>query len=56
MLISLLIAAVLAALLLWALSQLPLDATVVRIIRVVVIVVLVLYAISALTGRTFLPL
>lgn len=42
---------VIAALILWAITQLPLDATIVRLIRVVVIVSAVLYVIYALLGH-----
>lgn len=56
MLISLLIALVVAGLILWAVGQFPLDPTIARIIRVVVIVVVVLYCITALTGHRVLPL
>ena len=51
MLINLLIVLVLAGLTLWALAQVPLDATIARLIRVVVIVAVVLYCLSALLGR-----
>jgi hypothetical protein len=55
MLISILIALVIAGVVLWALGQFPMDPTLARIIRVVVIVVVVLYCLGALTGRHFLP-
>jgi ABC-type multidrug transport system permease subunit len=55
MLISILIALVIAGVILWALGQFPIDPTLARIIRVVVIVVVVLYCLGALTGRHFLP-
>ncbi len=42
-LISILVVLVIAGLLLWAVSQFPLDATIVRIIRVVVVVFVVLW-------------
>lgn len=42
-LISILVVLVLAGLVLWAISQFPLDATIVRIIRVVVVVAAVLW-------------
>jgi heme A synthase len=55
MLISILIALVIAGVILWALGQFPIDPTLARIIRVVVIVVVVLYCLGALTGRSFVP-
>ena len=55
MLVSILIALILAGLVLWAIGQLPLDATIQRIIRVVVIVAVVLYIVGAFTGRALLP-
>ncbi len=54
MLISLLVALVVAGLILWAIGQLPLDATIAQIIRVVVIVLVVLYVLSVFTGRHLL--
>ncbi len=54
MLISLLVALVVAGLILWAIAQLPLDATIAQIIRVVVIVLVVLYVLSVFTGRHLL--
>lgn len=56
MLISVIIALVIAGLVLWALGQFPLDPTIARIIRVVVIVAVVLYVLGAFTGHTFFPL
>jgi cytochrome b subunit of formate dehydrogenase len=56
MLISLVIALVVAGLILWAIEQFPLDPTIVRIIRVVVIVAVVLYCLTAFTGHRILPL
>ncbi len=50
-LISLVIALCVVALLLWALTQLPLDAQIVKIIRVVVIVVACLWVLAAFTGH-----
>ena len=47
-LIGLVIVLVILALLLWAIQQLPLDATIVKLIRVVVVCVAVLYVLSAL--------
>lgn len=55
MLLSVIVALVIAGLVLWAVSQFPLDATIARIIRVVVIVAAVLYVLGALTGRHYLP-
>jgi hypothetical protein len=56
MLISILVALVIAGLILWAVGQLPLDATIQRIIKVVVVVVAVLFVLGALTGKAILPL
>lgn len=56
MIISIIIALVLAGFCLWALGLLPLDATVVKIARVVVIGILLVYLLGALTGRALLPL
>ncbi len=42
-LISIIVVLILAGLILWAVSQFPLDATIVRIIRVVVVVAAVLW-------------
>jgi hypothetical protein len=50
MLISLLVPLVLAGLILWAITQFPLDATIVRIIRVVVIVAVVLWLLGVFFG------
>ena len=47
MLISLLVVLVLLGLLLWALEQFPLDATIKTIIKVVAVVFAVLYCLSA---------
>jgi hypothetical protein len=47
-LISILVVLVIAGLVLWAVSQFPLDATIVRIIRVVVVVFVVLWLLQAL--------
>jgi hypothetical protein len=49
-LIPIIVTLAVAGLALWAITQLPLDATIVRLIRVVVIVVAVLYLIDALFG------
>lgn len=49
-LIPIIVALVIAGLILWAVTQLPLDATIVRLIRVVVVVVAVLYVLSLLFG------
>jgi hypothetical protein len=46
-LIELLVVLLIAGLVLWAVSQFPLDPTIVRLIRVVVIVVVVIYLIYA---------
>jgi hypothetical protein len=43
MLVSIIVALVLANLILWAVSQFPLDATIVKLIRVVVVVACVLF-------------
>jgi predicted membrane protein len=50
MLLSILIALVLAGLILWAVTQFPLDPTVVKLIRVVVVVACVLYILGAFLG------
>jgi hypothetical protein len=42
-LIQILIVLVIAGLVLWAIQQFPLDATIVRLVRVVVIVAVVIY-------------
>jgi type IV secretory pathway TrbL component len=56
MLVSIIIALVLAGLALWALGQFPLDATIARLIRVVIVVAVVLYILAAVTGHRILPL
>lgn len=48
--LHLILALVIAALILWAITQFPLDATLVKLIRVVVIVVCVLYIIVFFFG------
>ena len=45
--ISIIVAIALVGLFLWAIGQLPLDATIAKILRVVVIVALVLWLLSA---------
>ena len=52
MVIELLVVLVLAGLVLWAVSQFPLDATIARLIRVVVIVAVVLWVLGALLGHS----
>jgi type IV secretory pathway TrbL component len=47
MLVSVLVALILAGLILWAVSQFPLDPVIVRIIRVVVVVAVVLWLLRA---------
>lgn len=49
-LIPVIIALVIAGLILWAISQFPLDPTIVKLIRVVVVVIAVLYVLSAIFG------
>lgn len=49
-LIQLLIALVVVALILWGLSQLPLDPTISKVIRVVVIVVVCIWVVYLLAG------
>jgi hypothetical protein len=49
-LIPILVTLVLAGLILWAVAQFPLDATIVKIIRVVVVVTVVLWLIGLLGG------
>lgn len=50
MLISIVVALVVAGLILWAITQFPLDATIVKLIRVVVVVACVLYILNAFFG------
>lgn len=45
--ISILVVLIIAGLVLWAVSQFPLDATIVRIIRVVVVVAVILWLLQA---------
>ena len=52
-LIGILIILVMAGLILWAVGQFPLDATIARLIKVVVVVVVCLYVLYFLVG--FLP-
>jgi hypothetical protein len=52
-LIEILIVLVIAGLVLWAIQQFPLDATIARIIRVVVVVFVCIYLLYTLVG--FLP-
>jgi type IV secretory pathway TrbL component len=47
-LIQLLIVLLIAGVVLWAISQFPIDPTIARVIRVVVIVVIVIYLIYAI--------
>jgi hypothetical protein len=49
-LLNLLIILVIAGLILWAIGQIPMDATIARIIRVVVIVVICIWLIYWLVG------
>lgn len=56
MIVSLLIAIIVAGLLVWLLAQLPLDPVIVRIGRAVVVVVLVLYLVKLLLGWRAAPL
>lgn len=46
-LISILVVLVIAGLVLWAVAQFPLDATIVKIIRVVVVVFVILWLLQA---------
>jgi len=50
MLIQLVVALIVVGLLLWVVSQIPMDPTIARIIRVVVIVCVVLYLLNVFTG------
>jgi hypothetical protein len=50
MLMSIIVALVLAGLILWAITQFPLDATIVKLIRVVVVVAVVLWLLNVLMG------
>lgn len=54
LLITLIVALVVAALMLWALTQLPLDPQIMKIIRVVIVVACVLYVLAAFTGNAAL--
>mgnify|MGYP001614253980 CR=1 FL=1 len=54
-LIPAIVTLVVAGLILWAVTQFPLDATIVKLIRVVVIVVAVLYLLNLLFGATMWP-
>jgi hypothetical protein len=47
-LIGLVIVLVIAGILLWAVGQIPMDATIAKLIRVVVIVVVVIWLLTAL--------
>jgi type III secretory pathway component EscS len=49
-LIPIIVALIVAGLILWAITQFPLDPTITKLIRVVVVVVAVLYVVSALFG------
>jgi hypothetical protein len=50
MLIQLVVALIVLGLLLWVVSQIPMDPTIARIIHVVIIVVAVLYLLEVFTG------
>jgi hypothetical membrane protein len=50
MLVSVIVAVILAGLAVWILSQLPLDATIVRIGRVIIIAALVLWLVGVFFG------
>jgi hypothetical protein len=50
MLISVIVALVIAGLILWAVTQFPIDPVIVRIIRVVVVVAVVLWLIGTFFG------
>ncbi len=50
MLLQLIVALVIVGLLLWVVSQIPMDPTIARIIRVVVIVLVVLYLLQVFIG------
>jgi hypothetical protein len=54
MLITLIVALIVAGLLLWAITQLPIDPQITKIIRVVIIVAAVLYVLAAFTGNAAL--
>ena len=49
-LISIVIVLLIAGLILWALSQIPMDPVIARVIRVIVIVVICIWLIYALAG------
>lgn len=50
MIIQIVVALIVVGLLLWAVTQLPIDAAIAKLIRVVVIVIAVLWVISVLFG------
>jgi len=50
MLIQIVVMLIIVGLLLWVVSQIPMDATIARIIKVVVIVFVVLYLLQIFTG------
>lgn len=52
MLMQLLVAVIVAGLVIWLLTQLPLDATLVRIARAIIIVAFVLYVLRLLLGQS----
>ena len=53
LLISIVIALILAGVILWAVEQFPVDPIIARIIRVVVVVFVVIYLLSLLAGGSF---
>jgi uncharacterized membrane protein YwzB len=56
-LIQIVVALVVAGVLLWALEQFPIDATIAKVIRVIVTVVVILYAVQillAMAGHRFI--
>ena len=52
-LIQIIVALCIVGLVLWVVSQIPMDATIARIIRVVVIVAVCLWLLSLLAGGSF---
>jgi hypothetical protein len=50
LLIQIVVILLVAGLILWAISQFPLDATIARLIKVVIIVVICIWLISLLAG------
>lgn len=54
-LLNIVVALLIIGVCLWALPQLPLDATIVTLIKVVVIVFVVIWLLQAVTGQGWFP-